>query len=114
MLILGSVGASKYARSVKKKVADWERDLNLVFDVIESWMAVQRKWIYLESIFSSEDIRIALPEEAKKFNKTDINYRKIMDNVAKNPNVLSCCVRGDSSNRIEELKMISAELDKCT
>jgi dynein heavy chain len=114
MLILGSVGASKYARSVKKKVGEWERDLNLVFDVIELWMVVQRKWIYLESIFSSEDIRIALPEEAKKFNKTDINYRKIMDGVSKNPNVLNCCVRGDSSNRIEELKMISAELDKCT
>ena len=77
-------------------------------------MVVQRKWQYLESIFSSEDIRIALPEEAKKFNKTDINYRKIMEIVAKNPNVLACCVRGDSQYRIEELKMISAELDKCT
>ena len=114
MMTLQQVGASKYAKSVRKKVQDWERDLNLVYDVIESWMVVQRKWQYLESIFSSEDIRIALPEEAKKFNKTDINYRKIMEIVAKNPNVLACCVRGESSNRIEELKMISAELDKCT
>jgi dynein heavy chain len=50
-------------------VQDWERDLNLVYDVIESWMVVQRKWQYLESIFSSEDIRIALPEEAKKIQQ---------------------------------------------
>ena len=44
MMTLQQVGASKYAKSVRKKVQDWERDLNLVYDVIESWMVVQRKW----------------------------------------------------------------------
>ena len=103
ILVLGNVGASKYARSVKKKVKQWEDDLNRVFEVIELWMRVQYQWIYLESIFSSEDIRIALNEEAKKFDKTDANYKKIMDNVHKNPNTLQCCVRGDASNRLDEL-----------
>lgn len=44
IMVLGGVGASKYARSVKKKVATWEHDLNLIFDVIELWMMVQRRW----------------------------------------------------------------------
>jgi dynein heavy chain len=57
ILILGGVAASKYARSVKKKVGQWEHDLNLVFDVIDLWMAVQRRWIYLEAIFRSDDIK---------------------------------------------------------
>ena len=65
------------------------------------------------SIFSSEDIRLALPEENKKFTKTDVNYRKIMESVFKSPNVLNCCVRGESANRLEELKAISRELDRC-
>jgi len=99
---------------VKKKVKQWEDDLNRVFEVIELWMRVQYQWIYLESIFSSEDIRIALNEEAKKFDKTDANYKKIMDNVHKNPNTLQCCVRGDSANRLDELQNILNELDKCT
>ena len=47
----------------------WEEDLNLVSDVIDIWLQVQRKWIYLESIFSSDDIKIQLAEEAKKFGK---------------------------------------------
>jgi len=67
ILTLQSVGASKYARSIYGKVKQWESDLNLISDVIECWMSVQRKWMYLESIFASDDIRMQLPEEAKKF-----------------------------------------------
>jgi len=36
-----------------------------------------------------------------------------MEGVYKNPNVLACCVRGESSNRLEELRILQAELDKC-
>lgn len=44
--------------------------------------------MYLESIFASDDIRMQLPDEAKKFSKTDNNYKKIMESAFKNPNVL--------------------------
>ena len=44
--------------------------------------------MYLESIFASDDIRMQLPDEAKKFNKTDNNYKKIMEGAYKNPNVI--------------------------
>jgi len=67
ILSLQGVGASKYARSIKARVSQWESDLNLVSDVIDIWMLVQSKWRYLESIFASDDIRQQLPEEAKKF-----------------------------------------------
>jgi dynein heavy chain len=87
-MLLQSVGASKYSRSIKPKVTAWEADLNLISEVIDLWMIVQRKWMYLESIFASDDIRMQLPEEAKKFLKTDTNYKKIMEATQKSPNVL--------------------------
>lgn len=67
ILVLQGVGASKYARSIKGRVAQWEADLNLISDVIDIWIKVQKQWQYLESIFASDDIRQQLPEEAKKF-----------------------------------------------
>jgi dynein heavy chain len=56
-MLLQSVGASKYSRSIKGKVTMWEADLNLISEAIDLWMIVQRKWMYLESIFASDDIR---------------------------------------------------------
>jgi len=113
ILLLQSVGASKYSRSIKPKVNMWEADLNLISDCIDCWMIVQVKWMYLESIFASDDIRMQLPEEAKKFAKTDGNYKKIMDATSKQPNVLQACVKAEGGKRLDELKGISFELDRC-
>ncbi len=41
------------------------------------WMVVQRKWMYLESIFIGGDIRAQLPEEAKKFDAIDKTFKKV-------------------------------------
>ena len=40
-------------------------------------MVVQRKWMYLESIFIGGDIRAQLPEEAKKFDAIDKTFKKV-------------------------------------
>ena len=41
-------------------------------------MVVQRKWMYLESIFIGGDIRAQLPEEAKKFDDIDKTFKKVL------------------------------------
>ena len=43
-------------------------------------MVVQRKWMYLESIFIGGDIRAQLPEEAKKFDDIDKTLKKVSNN----------------------------------
>ena len=47
-------------------------------------MHVQRKWMYLESIFvGSDDIRHQLPAEAKRFDNIDRQWQKTMNDTAK-------------------------------
>ena len=55
----------------------WERNLALISEIIDEWLLVQRKWLYLEGIFIGGDIRSQLPEEAKKFDDIDKAYRRV-------------------------------------
>lgn len=59
-------------------VQKWEKNLSIVSEVLEEWMAVQRRWLYLEGIFVGGDIRTQLPEEARKFDDIDRMFRKVL------------------------------------
>lgn len=45
----------------------WEKRLGLLNETLDEWVAVQRNWMYLETIFCAEDIQKQLPDEAAKF-----------------------------------------------
>ena len=47
---------------------DWEVYLMNVQDIVDIWMKVQGVWLYLEPIFSSEDIMKQLPTEGTLLN----------------------------------------------
>lgn len=40
-------------------------------ETLDEWVAVQRNWMYLETIFCAEDIQKQLPVEAAKFQAVD-------------------------------------------
>jgi dynein heavy chain len=92
----------------------WEQSLNTIAECIVIWMIVQKKWIYLESLLraggGSDDIRQQLPEAAKKFDRVDMQFKKIMQQTAKQPNVLLAC---QQEHRADDLRSLSSELDKC-
>lgn len=58
-------------------VQSWERRLALISEIIDEWIATQRKWMYLEGIFIGGDIRAQLPEEAAKFDTIDVQFRNV-------------------------------------
>ena len=46
----------------------WEEKLNRVDATFDVWIVVQRRWVYLEGIFSgSSDIKTLLPVETSRF-----------------------------------------------
>ena len=108
IMTLQGVGASKYAKSVKGAVAKWEKDLMRISDCIDVWMQCQKQWIYLEAIFSGEDIKQQLPDQARKFTNIDKKWGDIMDSVKKNKNVRNQCVVADGGGRFEQLEGVVA------
>ncbi|CDJ69901.1 hypothetical protein ENH_00076170 [Eimeria necatrix] len=111
LLQLQSMLSSRFASTVIEKIRKWEKSLIIIREVFEAWLQVQRKWMYLDGIFTeSIDIRLQLPEEAKKFDAINRRFLSIMKQTSENPNVLSAlCLE----NRLGEMKRLAAELDSC-
>ncbi|MBN3296580.1 DYH10 protein, partial [Amia calva] len=118
---LQSMAGSRFVGPFLSTVQQWEKSLSLISEVIEVWMLVQRKWMYLESIFIGGDIRSQLPEEAKKFDNIDKIFKKLNDYVffvyyvvmldtVKDPVIKKCC---DVPNRLSDLQNLSEGLERC-
>ncbi|XP_033627732.1 dynein heavy chain 10, axonemal-like [Asterias rubens] len=107
---LQSMSASRFIGPFLNTVQTWEKSLSLIGEVLEVWMVVQRKWMYLESIFIGGDIRSQLPEEAKKFDAIDKTFKKIMQDTTANPRIKDAC---HVPNRLQDLEMISTGLERC-
>lgn len=54
---------------------------------MEEWAICQKSWLYLEPIFSSEDIMRQLPVEGKRYQTMDRMWRKIMLGAKSDPKV---------------------------
>ncbi|KAM7359342.1 dynein heavy chain at 89D isoform 2-T2 [Cochliomyia hominivorax] len=107
---LQSMGASQFISPFLETVNRWERNLALISEIIDEWLVVQRKWLYLEGIFIGGDIRSQLPEEAKKFDDIDKTFRRIMLDCAKNSLVVPFCT---VPGRLAEMQGLSIGLENC-
>ena len=72
---LQSMSASRFVAPFIDQVQLWEKRLSSVAEVIDVWIVVQRKWMYLEGIFLAGDIRQQLPNEARKFEGIDKAFK---------------------------------------
>lgn len=72
---------SRYVAYFLDEVTDWQHKLSNADSVINAWFQVQLAWMHLESIFiGSEDIRSQLPEESKRFDKIDKDFKVMRPN----------------------------------
>ncbi|XP_078467787.1 dynein axonemal heavy chain 10-like [Lampetra planeri] len=109
-MILQGMAGSRFIGPFLGTVQSCEKSLSLIREVIEMWLVVQSKWIYLESIFTGADIRSQLPEKAKCFDNMDKMFRKIMLETLKDPLIKHCCL---APNRLSSLMNLCEGLENC-
>ena len=79
---------SPFVKPFENRCRDWEAKLISMQEIIDEWLKCQSVWLYLEPIFSSEDIMRQMPQEAKRFTQVDRLWRKVMAATEAKPNVL--------------------------
>lgn len=63
----------------------WENKLNILSYILNNLCQIQKKWIYLEPIFSSGTLRSG----DSSFHRIDKDFRYIMRDIASNPKVIT-------------------------
>lgn len=107
---LSTMKASKFFKAFEKQVDQWERNLSMIVEVIESLLLVQRQWMYLENIFvGTEDIRKQLPKESAVFDEINSAFKVTMGKILKDKNVLKI---SQIPNLLDELLEMNAQLEK--
>lgn len=94
---------SKYMSFFEKEIKEWVHKLSMADMIIMTWSDVQRKWIYLESIFGSEDIQKQLPVDSERFIKTNKDFHDILTTILEEPNVLVVTNRTGLHLKMEEI-----------
>ncbi|XP_076855598.1 dynein axonemal heavy chain 17-like [Brachyhypopomus gauderio] len=108
---LQTLMTSKYIAHFLEEVSRWQRKLSTADSVISIWFQVQRTWTHLESIFiGSEDIRSQLPEDSKRFDGIDIEFKDIMAEAVTTTNVIQAT---NKEGFLEKLEDLEAGLAKC-
>ena len=90
------VGMGKFADYFRDRVTTWQKNLGTVESVLREWVSVTKAWASLESIFlASADIRAQLPDDTKRFEGIDQEFKELMKAAVETPNVVvSCNVEG--------------------
>ena len=114
---LSTMKASKYYSSFQEKIDYWENTLSAISEIVDMILTVQRKWMYLESIFmAAGDISKQLPEEYTLFVSVNDGFKVTMTRVFNEPNAQRACSYPNMLDEVTEydnkLERIQKSLDQ--
>ncbi|CAF1941259.1 unnamed protein product [Rotaria magnacalcarata] len=107
-----SMSFSPFKKAFEERIAAWENKLKITQEVLDEWLACQRSWLYLEPIFSSEDIIRQLPVESKRYQTMERIWRKVMKQAKDNPEVISLCPEARLRDNLREANKLLEQVQK--
>uniref|UniRef100_A0A8C6RT96 Dynein axonemal heavy chain 3 n=1 Tax=Nannospalax galili TaxID=1026970 RepID=A0A8C6RT96_NANGA len=93
---------SAFIKPIEAECRKWEEKLVRVQENLDAWLKCQATWLYLEPIFSSEDIIAQMPEEGKKFSTVDGYRKSLMSQAVKDTRVLVAADQPQMTEKLQE------------
>lgn len=89
LALINSVLGSRYVKPLREPAEQWKKNIMTLSDIVDQWIQCQKNWMYLENIYvRSADIKKAMVEETRRFEKVDAFFKQLMQNTNKQPNCL--------------------------
>ncbi len=101
----------RFIEFCQAQVDKWVGILRTIDSVLGIWQKVQADWCRLEPIFMlSDDIRSQLPDDSKRFEQVDNDWKSTMADASLSTSIVDiCCAEG----REEALVTISKSIETC-
>lgn len=110
---LGSMKQSPYYKVFAEEASSWETKLTNIRVLFDTWVDVQRRWIYLEGIFmGGADIIQQLPQDYNRFKTIDADFISLMRRVALQPRVMDVFGQPNIQRTLERLSQQLSKIQK--
>ncbi|CAF3175538.1 unnamed protein product [Rotaria sp. Silwood2] len=115
-ITMSTIKSSRYINPIRQLVDEWDKRLILLSKTIDEWITCQRRWLYLEQIFSTPDIQ--LTQETKIFAQIDKTWKELMRKTEQQPNALKAATQPGTLELLQtnnvQMEKIQRALEKKT
>ena len=105
---LNTIIGSRYAKRLLESALQVKQQFDMMWQISYEWLHCQRNWVYLDSIFSSHDIRTHLKKETADFEIMDKQWKLLM-RMMQSKNVL---IHYTNADHFEKLQKLNKSMDK--
>ena len=115
MIKLQAIKNNQFAKFQLERIGKNEKEILYLQNSFENWMKVQKSWVYLEPIYTQDDVAKNLRDEKKIFDEVNTQYKKIMqeNTGAYLTDVQDFCRSNGFSNCVKQMLIDFEMLDKC-
>ncbi|XP_077075428.1 dynein axonemal heavy chain 3 isoform X1 [Siphateles boraxobius] len=103
---------SPFIKPIEADAKTWEEKLQCMQDILDAMLQCQSMWMYLEPIFSSEDIIAQMPENGRKFAIVDSYWKNIVAEALKDTHVLVATKQPNMLGRLQESNTFLEEIQQ--
>ncbi|KAM6951542.1 dynein axonemal heavy chain 3 [Aplochiton taeniatus] len=103
---------SPFIKPMEADCKQWEEKLLSMQDILDSMLQCQSTWLYLEPIFSSEDIIAQMPEEGRKFGVVDRYWKDIIAEALRDTHVLVATAQPNMLSRLQEANVYLEDIQR--
>lgn len=110
---LRAMSMSPHYKVFEEEASIWQERLSKISVLFDTWIDVQRQWVYLEGIFTgSAEIRHILPVESSRFSNINSEFMTVMKKVYKSPFVLDVLAIPGVQKSLERLADLLGKIQK--